>query len=424
MKIAFVDEDLSPRTGSRRFTYEVSRHLQELGNQVRILTTKIDRNTCFKEYLSLPFEVISGKQSSGGRFQASLQRPKRNSLIEMANDFQYYYWKQTQMAIKISEKIADEQCDVAMLHYHGEHWLLPFFYHLREATGVVYLNVVPPMPRPRALPFQELTLRRRIVDRLLDLPPVGGWKKRSFKRLSMFLTPSKFQLEQARKAGIIRQKKASVVPLGVNHSEFYPTDEEEHYALYMGRIHPHKSLELAILSMKNTPEDYSLIIAGDIEGHNLWYKDKLVSLADKTNVSSRLKIVLSPSDSQVVELMQRCSAFLFPSTIDTFGLVVLEAMACGKPIVACNRGGVPEIVGDAGFLLEPNPGQWQEVVSRLLCDAELRVRMGKKASKRSEKFSWGSTTRRLVLALSNLSSKYIPSVKTPSNIPLPDMPDH
>jgi len=132
---------------------------------------------------------------------------------------------------------------------------------------------------------------------------------------------------------------------------------------------------------------------------------------------------LSPSDSQVVELMQRCSAFLFPSTIDTFGLVVLEAMACGKPIVACNRGGVPEIVGDAGFLLEPNPDQWQEVVSRLLCDAELRARMGKKASKRSEKFSWGSTTRRLVVALSNLSSRHIPSVKTPSNIPLPEMPD-
>ena len=354
----------------------------------------------------------------------SLGRPKRNPLVEMANDFQYYYWKQTQMAMKISERIADRQCDIAMLHYHGEHWLLPFFYSLCKAKGVVYLNVVPPMPRPRALPFQELTLRRRIVDRLLDMPPVGEWKKRSFKKLSMFLTPSKFQLEQAREAGIIGHKEASVVPLGVNHSEFYPTNEEEPYALYLGRIHPHKSLELAILSMKNAPQNYSLTIAGDVEEHNLWYKDKLVSLAEKVDISHRVKIVLSPSDSEVVRLMQRCSAFLFPSTIDTFGLVVLEAMACGKPIVACNRGGVPEIIGDAGFLLEPNPSQWQEIVSRLLRDAELRAKMGKKALKRSEKFSWEGTAHRLVAALGNLCSKrHISSEMTPSETPFFEVPD-
>jgi glycosyltransferase involved in cell wall biosynthesis len=399
MKIAFVDENLSLRTGSRRFTYEVVRHLQNLGHEVEILTTKLDKEKCFREYLSLPIKVISGNGSphNGTQQQSIFQGRKENSLLEIAKDYSYYL-NQTHLAMKISEKIADMGCDIALVQYHGEHWLLPYFYCLNEPVGSVFLNVVPPLPRPLALPFQELTIPRRIVDNLLGLPPLGGWKKRSFSKLAFFLAPSKFMLMKAEDAGIVGQKKATVVPLGVNHSRFYPTTEEEPFALYLGRIHPHKSIELAVLSMKNAPSDYSLVIAGDIEEQYMWYKDKLVRLAEEIGISGRLKMVLGPSDSEVVRLMQKCSIFLFPSTIDSFGLVALEAMACGKPIVACNRGGVPEIVGDTGFLLEPNAEQWRRTVSKLLSDSSYRRETGRKVLERSRVFSWRNTAERLIQA--------------------------
>ena len=402
MKIALVDENLSLRTGSRRFTYEVARNLQNMGHEARILTTKLDKGKCFKEYLSLPIEVISENNSSHNQTgQPNLKNFTEKSLLKIVNDYNYYF-TQTRLAIKISEKIADIGCEVALVHYHGEHWLLPYFYCLNESIGSVFLNVIPPMPSPLALPFQELTLRRRIVDNLLNLPPLRRLQESSFNRLALFLAPSRFLLEKAETAGVIGRKKATVVPLGVNHSQFCPTTEEEPFALYLGRIHPHKSIELAVLSMKNAPSDYSLVIAGDIEEQHMWYRNKLISLAEEIGISDRFKMVLSPSDSEVVRLMQKCSLFLFPSTIDTFGLVVLEAMACGKPVVACNRGGVPEIVGDSGLLLEPNVEQWRMAVSKLLSDSSFRRQMGKKALEQAKVFSWENTTEQLITTFSKL----------------------
>jgi len=294
--------------------------------------------------------------------------------------------------------------EAVLFQYHGEHWLLPVFYHLNEAKGAVYLNMVPPRPRPEALPFQESTLERRIVDRLVSLPFVRRFEKASLRNVALFITPSEYQLQQARVQGVIGQKKAAVVPLGVDHSEFCPTGEEEPFALYVGRIHPHKSVELAMMSMKNMNSDYSLVIAGDVDEGNVQYVERLLGLAEKLKISDRVELILHPSERRIVRLMQSCSVLLFPSTIDTFGLVVLEAMACGKPVVACNRGGVPEIIRDAGFLIEPNPVEWQKVVARVLSDSDLRHRMGHKALQRSETYSWQDTTSRLLATFHGLGS--------------------
>ncbi|MGB8780676.1 MAG: glycosyltransferase family 1 protein [Candidatus Bathyarchaeia archaeon] len=322
----------------------------------------------------------------------------KNAIINLANNYEYDLLE-TDFALKTSEKIVSMGYEAVLFQYHGEHWLFPVFYHLNGAKGAVFLNMVPPRPRSEALPFQESTLERRIVDRLVSLPFVRRFEKVSLRNVALFVTPSEFQLQQARVQGVIGQKKAAVVPLGVDHCEFCPTGEEEPFALYVGRIHPHKSLELAMMSMKNMDSDYSLVIAGDVDDGNVEYVERLLSLAEELKISDRFELILHPSERRIVRLMQSCSAFLFPSTIDTFGLVVLEAMACGKPVVACNRGGVPEIVGDAGFLIEPDPVQWEKAATRLLSDSEFRHAMGQKALQRSEEYSWKHTTCRLLEAL-------------------------
>jgi glycosyltransferase involved in cell wall biosynthesis len=393
VKIAFVSPDLSLRTGSRRFIYEVTPHLQNLGHEVKILTTKLNKQTCFEEFLSLPVEVVGA--SSRRVLSQAFTSNKENQLVEIGRVFSYYL-THTFHILDISKRIADMGCQVCILQYHGEHWLLPWFYHLNETAGVIYLNVLP------SIFSQDWSARQKIVNTLLNLSPVGIWKKHSMRRLSLFLTPSKYQLNQANTLGIIGKRRAAVVPLGVNHSRFYPTGEEEPFALYLGRIHPHKSLELAIRAMEFTDKNASLVIAGDLEPKYPLYKEKLEKLAEKVKISDRFKIIPSPSDSEGVRLMQRCSVFLFPSTIDTFGLVVLEAMACGKPMVACNRGGVPEIVGDAGFLLEPNVREWQTTLNKLLSDSNLRKQMGEKSLERSEAFSWENTAKKLINVFTSL----------------------
>jgi len=251
--------------------------------------------------------------------------------------------------------------------------------------------------------MQQLPLHREIVDRALLLPPVGTWEKASMSKIRGMIAPSSYLLEQVKEHSSLRQEAYSVVPLGVNHSEFRPTGEDEGFALYAGRIHPHKSLELAIMALRGTDSDVRLVIAGDLTPEFLWYRDKLVRLAEEMDVVDRVRIIEAPSDKEVVRLMQKCSVFLFPSTVDTFGLVVLEAMACGKPIIACNRGGVPEVVGDAGFLLEPSPQQWQSAISRVFSDAAFRGEMGEGSLARSRLFSWERTTERLLTSFSHVA---------------------
>jgi glycosyltransferase involved in cell wall biosynthesis len=402
LKVAFVDVDMSPRTGSRRFTCEVASQLQVMGHEIGIFTSRLDTQRCFRQCLSLPVDVASSRSSSQEGSASVLTRAIRkfgkNAIINLANNYGYDMIE-TDFALKTSEKIVSMGYEAVLFQYHGEHWLFPVFYHLNEAKGAVYLNMVPPRPRTEALPFQESTLERRIVDRLVSLPFVRRFEKASLRNVGLFITPSEYQLQQARVQGVIGQKKVAVVPLGVDHSEFYPTGEEEPFALYVGRIHPHKSIELAMMSMKNMNSDYSLVIAGDVDEGNIQYVERLLSLAEELKISDRFELILHPSERQIVRLMQSCSVFLFPSTIDTFGLVVLEAMACGKPVVACNRGGVPEIVVDAGFLIEPDVAQWEKAVTRMLSDSEFRHAMGQKALQRSAAYSWKHTTCRLLEAL-------------------------
>jgi glycosyltransferase involved in cell wall biosynthesis len=401
LKIAFVDEDLSRRTGSRRFTFEVARELGKRGHDVSVFTTRLDRNTCFGAYLSLPVQVFPRKRFVAEQYlRRFVHHHRDNSLVKAGNDLNHSL-SQANLIMQMSKKIADLDCDVEMAHYHGEHWLMPYFYYLSRAAGVAYLNVTQPLPRSRALPFQELPIHRRIVSKAL-LFPLGRWEPESFKKIGLFIGPSRYLLKQAEEQGMLRNRKAEVVPLGVNHSEFCPTGEEEPFALYVGRIHPHKSLELAVMAMKGTNSDASLVIAGDVPDGYQWYKEKLLDLAKKMKVSNKVRIVESPSDLEIVRLMQKCAVFLFPSTIDTFGLVVLEAMACGKPVVACNSGGVPEVIGDAGLLIEPDFLQWQEAVSRLLSDPELRREMGQRSLTRSMLFSWKRTTERLLDAFAGM----------------------
>ena len=405
LRFAFVDVDMSPRTGSRRFTCEVASQLQAMGHEVGIFTSRLNTQRCFKQCLSLPVEVASSQSSSqegsANVLTRAIRKSGKNAIINLANNYGYDMLE-TDFALKTSEKIVSMGYEAVLFQYHGEHWLFPVFYHLNEAKGAVYLNMVPPRPRPEALPFQEATLERRIVDRLVSLPFVRRFEKASLRNVALFITPSEYQLQQARVQGVIGQKKAAVVPLGVDHSEFCPTGEEEPFALYVGRIHPHKSVELAMMSMKNLNSDYSLVIAGDVDEGNVQYVERLLSLAEELKISDRFELILHPSERRIVRLMQSCSVFLFPSTIDTFGLVVLEAMACGKPVVACRRGGVPEIVGDAGFLLEPTVEEWHETIARLMSDSSLRQKMGKKALERSHMFSWRSTAKRLVSSLATV----------------------
>ncbi len=389
MRIGMIWEDLSPRSGSRRFLFEATPRLQKQGHDVRIYTTKLDRRICYPELLRLPIEVVPKKRSSLGRF---LKRTLRH-------DFDHY-WVHARVYMEISKRIAEWQPDVVVFNYAGEPWLPQYFYFLGKPLGIVTLHVIPGgRPRSRTLSGWK------IEQKIRNLPPMGIWNSHSLRRLAGFITHSKYVYKQAAQVlGDSISAMTEIVPLGVNHSEFYPTDEEEPFVLCLGRIDPQKNLELVIQAMQETDPAYSLVIAGSLEDRFKPYRDRIVELAEELNLQERFRIV-EPSRAQVVRLMQKCSVFLFPSTVDTFGLTVLEAMACGKPIVACRAGGIPELLHDCGVLLEPHPKQWQKALQEFLLDSRLRRKIGQKAFQKSKKYSWDKTVDSYVLAIENLLAR-------------------
>jgi glycosyltransferase involved in cell wall biosynthesis len=392
-----IEADLSPRTGSRRFVYEVASRLLAAGHQVKVFTNKLDRKTCFKQLLTLPIEVVSSGESP-------LHFP-RKTLPDRALK---YYWGQAELAMRTSRRAADFSPDATLLHYTGERWLHPYYYHMTNPVSAVILNVLPPAAisdEPARYQLYNYTMpkmshwRYSLSQIPYHLPPISIWEKASFEKLNLIIAHSKYVARKIGRHMRSNSVRKAIVPLAVNHSQFYPTWEEEPYFLFLGRIHPTKNIELLMYACKDLGSQEHLIIAGDIEPSFAWYKNKLEQLAARLGISNKVEIRVSPSQDELVHLMQACSIFLFPSLVDTFGMVVLEAMACGKPVVACKAGGVPELVNDTGFVLEPDAGKWSQTIRKLLSDSGFRRRLGKLAYERSKLFTWDRTSNLLVSVL-------------------------
>ena len=100
------------------------------------------------------------------------------------------------------------------------------------------------------------------------------------------------------------------------------------------------------------------------------------------------------SEDVLVNLYRGASMLLYPSLYEGFGLPVLEAMRCGVPVIAANCASVPEIVGDAGVLLDPlDVSAWTNAIGRLLGDASMTARLRDAGIARAAEFSWARRRR-------------------------------
>ena len=89
------------------------------------------------------------------------------------------------------------------------------------------------------------------------------------------------------------------------------------------------------------------------------------------------------------DLYRGASLFVYPSLYEGFGLPVIEAMACGVPVLASNATSLPEVVGDAGVLMNPyDVDEWREGMLELLDDKKMRDEMSEKGLERAKLFTW------------------------------------
>lgn len=181
--------------------------------------------------------------------------------------------------------------------------------------------------------------------------------------------------------------KIAIVHLGVEEN-FQPLNyvKKEKIILAVGTIEPRKNLQLLFKAFLKLPkklqDEYQIWIVG-ARG---WFDSQIFGVAEA--LGDRIKFCGFLSDRELVEAYNKATIFAFPSLYEGFGLPLLEAMACGLPIIANNVSSIPEVVGDAAMLLTNDVDRWQASLNRLLTDASLRANMRHAGLRQAKKFSW------------------------------------
>jgi len=211
-----------------------------------------------------------------------------------------------------------------------------------------------------------------------------------------WVAPSRFTAEQFIKLFKISKEKIKIIPEGVDLEKFNrdinasDIDEKlgnERKILFVGNLHPNKGVHFLIKSfalVKSKINDVKLVIVGDGP-----LKNYLINLTKKLNLEKDVIFAGFVSDEELPKYYASCDIFASASVLEGFGLIFLEAMALGKPIVAFNLASIPEIVGNAGILIdEINHEKFANALIELLSNEELYQEKSELALNRAKLFSW------------------------------------
>jgi len=210
--------------------------------------------------------------------------------------------------------------------------------------------------------------------------------------------------EAAHLAGLgVSRERIHVIPNGVDLGEFArlqraPTTHDGIVGLFVGRIDPdQKGLDTLVRALALLPRSVPIRIR--LVGEDWGGTEPLRSLARRLEVADRLVFVGKLGRPALLEEYARAQFFVLPSVFEPFGIVLLEAMAAGLPVIASRVGGIPEIVqeGQTGMLVEPgNPGALAGSLLRLCHDEGLRRAMARGAREQVTRYDWGLLVPRIL----------------------------
>ncbi len=200
------------------------------------------------------------------------------------------------------------------------------------------------------------------------------------------------------------KREITVINVGVDTQLFRPVQSEVKYLnkgefkiLTVARLHRYKGLNYLIEAMKTIreeiPEVHLYIMGKGQEERNLR------RLADKLQLNSVITFLTKPIPNyEMPELYSECDIYVQPSIIEPYGIAVLEAMACGKPVVGTNVGGMKDTIDEeTGFLADPGNSEEIAKYIKILYDENKRKRMGISARKRAvEEFDWSRIAQKYI----------------------------
>lgn len=225
------------------------------------------------------------------------------------------------------------------------------------------------------------------------------------------LTVSEYSKKDILKFFPIDENKIFVTPLAAN-KQFNTLDNEKcksllkskynitkPFVLYLGGFSDRKNVHSLIESFskiyKDLDEEHNLIILGS-------YRDssqKLIKLVQDLGMSSKIIFTGFIPENELPIFYNAANIFVYPSLYEGFGLPILESMSCGTPVITSNITSIPEVIGDAGILINPkNLIELQSEMANLLNNESLRNELREKGLKRSKLFTWKKTAKKTLEA--------------------------
>ncbi len=270
-----------------------------------------------------------------------------------------------------------DKCFVASSPYIFRFLSAPTLYYCHEPSREVFEERVPDGNYASRKSFLQKIYR----NSYLFCGDFERWYLKRQERLnarhaSRIVTNSRFTSEFIKQAF---QKEALVNYLGVNTEVFRPLGlKREHLVLSVGHLWEGKRHELTIQAIGQIPKSKrpKFMIITDAN----WSSSRvpsLESLAKSLDVD--LEIKFNVSDTELAERYNRAGVVVYAAYREPFGLVAIEAMACGAPVVGARDGGLTESIldGETGTLVDPSAESFAHAIETLLSCSELRERMGK-----------------------------------------------
>ncbi|MBN1284171.1 MAG: glycosyltransferase family 4 protein [Anaerolineae bacterium] len=164
------------------------------------------------------------------------------------------------------------------------------------------------------------------------------------------------------------------------------------YILFVGTFEPRKNLPGLLrayrLLLDALPGAPRLVVAGQ----RGWLYEEIYKLVETLALGERVRWVEDPPYAEMPALYSAAGVLTTPSFYEGFGLPALEAMACGTPAVVADRASLPEVVGEAGLLVDPDdPSSIAEGLRRVLTDPALHARLARAGLARARTFTWRRT---------------------------------
>jgi D-inositol-3-phosphate glycosyltransferase len=213
--------------------------------------------------------------------------------------------------------------------------------------------------------------------------------------------------------------RISVVPCGVDTDVFRPLDKasvrrrlglpaKEHVVLFVGRIEPLKGIDVLLRAASHLDGRFRVLVIGG-DGKDLARKRELSALAAELRIVDKVTLLDAVPHDDLPLYYNAADICVVPSYYESFGLVAVEAMACGVPVVASRVGGLKETVqdGQTGYLVPwlcPEP--FAERLELLLNNEPLRRSLGREARAAAERYHWSEVAARVEDVYHDLVSQY------------------